>query len=205
MDGPCRIAAHVGILAVISLLFGVRVGITWEGGAFYEYLTNWMWTCMVLFMAAAVITATVPRYRHYVLCLWEPITVSWACMVWITILLVLALGDESALQEARDHNLETGAIMAAEKLTHTVPLLLLLAFCVAIGVERFREAKRIVESQFGSWFAPVVWVVTLASIFGIYMAAFVPENVYNTPIDWEIIIPVSSVITLLVLVVFYYL
>ena len=204
-DGTGRIAAHVGILAAISLLFGFRLGATWNGGGFYEYLTNWYWTALLLFMATAVACATVVPARHWVLALYQPVIVALGIMVWFTIAVVLALGEESALEEAKDTGLDTGDIIAAEKLTHTVPLFLLLGFCVALGIDRLRAAKEYVNGRLGGamWVLPAMWVLALGGLFGIYLGVFVPEAVYNTSISWEIVAPLSSAVTLLVLFVFY--
>lgn len=203
-SGVARIGACVGILAILSLLYGVRATATWSGGRFFEYLTNWWWTCLLLWISATVACFTVLPVRHWVLGIGEPVIVAWSVMVWLTITLVLSLGDESALDEAREKDLSTGEIMSAEKATHTVPFLLVIAFCALVGADRFRQAKGYLNEVYGPWPLPIVWTLILASIFLIYLASFTPENVYQTSIEWPIIAPISSIVTLCVLVVFYF-
>lgn len=203
-SSAARIGACVGILAVLSLLYGVRATATWNGGRYFEYLTNWWWSCLLLWISATIACFTVLPVRHYVLAIGEPIVVAWSVMVFLTITLVLSLGDESALDEAREKQLSTGEIMGAEKATHTVPFLLVIAFCALVGADRFRQAKGYVNEVYGPWPLPIAWVLVLASVFLIYVSAFTPEQVYQTSIEWVIIAPISSVVTLAVLVVFYF-
>ena len=83
---------------------------------------------MLLFMTAAIATATDEIPKHFVLGVGEPVAVAWGVcvparhfweretellpagtMVWLTISVVLATGDsDTALKEARDRNLDTG-------------------------------------------------------------------------------------------------
>lgn len=93
--------------------------------------------------------------------------------------------------------------MLGEKITHTVPLFLVLLFALT-ELSDFRWCKKWFKSAYGlnGAIMATVWSLIILFIIGAYLLIQDENSVYNTKIRHEIVLPVSGFTMLLTLLIY---